>query len=940
MPVYRHDVSVSDGSVSMKLKTHLHETPADRLCAIAEFWNLQPPPEVASDNAAALAEFLYPRMQTATHLRAAFDRLDAGQRQLIYLLVLHGGELPLDEMRRRCGMANQQELIDALEPLADKGLVWREKVRDTLINLDLVGIAEPFVRLIDLPPYWQGFLGFYLQELGTDELRAIARNTLGERAVTRKKQALVHYLRRRLLDPKTLQEILAKRDSLQIEMFEQILARNGVTAWKDLLDAGAHKKFDHVRAERLRDLVEHSGLVFVLKATPNKYNNLLMVPRDVAYTIQNGYRRDERTLEELSRLGGADSRPAPGHESLAPRPGVIIDNSNNILRDLVIVLAYIQRNHVKMLNNGGIGRNDLKKIVPLLSHNKTTKYVALLVLFAISRKLIIVVGDQWRVSSTLEPWLDRGQGCYRDLFEFWLTANEWNEEYVDGDVIHADNYPQNLISITELRKLVLRMLERLPADEWIDFETFAASLLPQIALEIPGRNDITPGDKFNRHPTLILESVVAEALYWLGVVLLGVADLEVARRLGSRPNEAIAPYDPSRPLLARQMGEANFMFSFRPTEQGRVILGRQYLEPDKLFAKMPDPELPFGTSADYFTVQPNLEIVTPPDFNLARFYRLLLFANIKKVDIMTTLSISRESVRSGLDNGLSAESIMELLDQCSRKQLPETVRQIIGECETRHGELDMGMAGGYLKVTDRMRLEELRNNPKIAPSIKDVFEDRLILFSRTADFKKIVRELQRMGFMPRIDSDGLYVTSDGLFQVTLRAEELYDLLALVRFAIMLEEENNTSLFDDRPRALFERISVASQDRFNPKFYAESIAKAFYGNYEKFQKKIVEELTRKYRKQVTRLMSQMPRKREAPGFKGVNPASEPGDVQKLLKHAIEHEIQVKIQYERSSGELTEELIEPEGFQGHKVCALNSADDEHHVYSLDRIKTASI
>ncbi|MCE5229962.1 helicase-associated domain-containing protein, partial [bacterium] len=657
----------------MKLKTHLHETSIDRLRAVAEFWNLIPPPDVSHEDAAALAEFLYPRMQTVGNLRAAFDRLDAAQRQLIYLLTLHGGELPVDEMRRRCDMQNQQELQDALEPLAEKGFIFREKVRDKLINVDLVGIAEPFVRLIELPPYWQGFLGFYLQELGTDELRSIARNTLGERPVTRKKQALVHYLRRRLLDPKTLQEILAKRDALQLEMFEQILARNGVCAWKDLLDAGAHKKFDHVRAERLRDLVEHSGLVYILKATPNKYNNLLMVPRDVAFTIQNGYKRDERTLDELSRLGSADSRPALSHESLSPRPGVIIDNSNNILRDLVIVLAYIQTNHVKMLNNGGIGRNDLKKIAPLLSHNKTIKYVAMLVLFAITRKLIIVVGDQWRVSSALEPWLEKGQGCYRDLFEFWLTANEWNEEYIDGDVIHADNYPQNLISITELRKLVLRMLERLPADQWIDFETFAASLLPQIALEIPGRNDITPGDKFNRHPTLILESVVAEALYWLGVVLLGVADLDVARRLGSRPNEAIAPYDPSRPLLARQVGEANFMFSFRPTEHGRAMLSRQYLEPDKLFARMPDAELPFGTKSDYFTVQPNLEIVTPPDFNLARFYRLLLFANIKKVDIMTTLSISRESVREGLDNGLSAEMIMELLDQCSRKQLPETV---------------------------------------------------------------------------------------------------------------------------------------------------------------------------------------------------------------------------------------------------------------------------
>ena len=881
-----------------------------------------------------LAEYLYPRMQIASNLKAAFDKLTPGQRELIYLLALHGGELPAEEMRRRVGLESAPQFAEALAPLERVGFVWREKVRDKLITLELVGIPEPFVRLVELPPYWQGFLGYYLQQLGTDDLRAIARNTLGERPPTRKKQALVHYLRRRLLDPRTLQGVLSARAGLQLEMFEQILARNGVCAWKDLLDAGAHKKFDHVRAERLRDLVEHSGLVFIHKPAANKYNNLLMVPRDIAWIIQNAYRRDERTLRELSRSG--EGRPG---EQATARPGVILDNSNNILRDLVIVLAYIQRNHVKMLNNGGLGRNDLKKIVPLLSYNKTTKYVALLVLFAITRKLIIAVGEQWRISGTLAAWLQRGQACYRDLYDFWLLTNEWNEEYVDGDVIHSDNYPQNMISITELRKLVLRMLEKLPGDQWIDFETFAGSLMPQLAVEIPGRTDLMPLDRHNRHPRLIMESVVAESLYWLGLVVLGVADLDVARRLGSRPNEAIAPFDPTHSFSARQIGEENFMFSFRLSDAGRTIVGRSYLDPERLFAKLPDAELPFGTQSGYFTVQPNLEIVTPPDFNLAEFYRLMLFTDIKKVDIMTTLSISRESVRSGLDNGLAAEEMLELLERASRKELPETVRQIIGECESRHGEIDMGMAGGYLRVSDRMRLEELKSNPRIAPAIKDVFDDRLVLLSRTADFKKIVRELQRMGFMPRIDSDSLYVTNDGLFQITLRAEELYDLLALIQFAMILEEESGQGLFESRAQPLFQRLSGSAQERFNPKFYAESIAKAFYGNFEKYMKKQLDESTAKYRKQISRLMSQMPRKKEASGYKGANPASEPADIQRLLKYVIEHEGEVKISYTRTSGEIIEEVIEPEAFQGRKVYAFCPAHDEHHVYALDRIQGAS-
>lgn len=920
----------------MKLKTHLREATLERLQAIASFWGLEPTEEAVMADSQALADHLYPRMQTPVNFRTAFDKLENKGREWVYYLALHGGELPVDEMRRRCRFETLEAMSEATARLAERGFVWYEKVSEKVLRVDLIGIPEPFVRLIELPPYWQGFLGFQLQTLGTDELKAIAKNTLDERPSTRKKQVLVHYIRKRLLDPKILKDCLTQRDPLQLEMFQQILQRNGVCAWKDLLDSGVHKKFDHVRADRLRDLAEHTGLVFIFGTAPNKYNNLLMAPRDIAYIIQNNYIKDVRSLDELSHA-------SPEHHVTpenAFRPGVILDNSNNILTDLVIFCAYIQRNSVKMLNNGGLGRNDLKKIVPLLSHNKTIKYVAFLGLFAITRKLIITVGDEWRVSGSFSKWLEGGQACFKGLYDFWLNSNEWNEEYIDGDVVHADSYPQNLISATELRKLILRMLSRTPSDSWIDFETFAESLLPQVAIEIPGRFDLAPSEKYNRHPMLIIEAVLAETLYWLGVVVLGVADLEAARCLGSRPNESIAPYDPNHPFSPRMIGEDNMAFGFRLTEFGINLFSRPYQEAAKLFAKMPDPDLPFAEQTEYFTVQPNLEIVTPPDFSLSRFYQLLMFTDIKKVDIMSTLSISRDTVRAGLDQGQSAEDMLKLLKDCSRKDLPETVRQMITECESRHGEVDIGLCGGYLLVSDAMRLAELKANNKIAPAIKDIFDDKLILLSRSADFKKITRELQRLGCMPSIDSDSLYVTNDGLFQITLRSEELYDLLAVIRFVIMMEEEADTSLFEDRVRPLFQRLSGSAQERFNPKFYAESIAKAFFANFEEFQKKHVAENTRKLRKQINRLMNAVPRGSNNSSFRGENPSSDPAEIQRMVKYAIEYEKQIKIHYERSTGETIDEAIEPEALQGKKVYAYCPDRDEHHIFALKRIQHATI
>lgn len=904
---------------------------------IAEFWALVPEglngdqPEVEM-----MANHLYPRLQTVHHFRETFEKLDATEKDLIYFLALHGGEIPFDECKRRMSGGDDDAFEALITGLNRRGFIWRDRISESSLRVDLIGIPEPFVRLIELPPYWQGFLGNYLQQLGTNELLAIARHTLDEKPGSRKKRTLVHYLRKRLLDPANLRESLERHSELQLEMFNHILQKNGVCSWKELIDAGLHKKFDHIRADQLRELVEQSGLVFVFKEASSKYQNLLIVPRDMAHIIQHGYKVDRRSLKELS--SGVADQPTGGFD-VTTGPGNVLDNSNNVLRDLAIVCAYIQRHRIKMLNNGGLGRNDMKKVVPLLSRNKTVKYVNFLARFAIEKRLVIAVGDQWRSSSLLGQWIMQGQRCFRDLYAYALGTSRWNEEFIDGDVQNIEGSKQHLITIPELRKLVLRMLEKVPADKWIDFETFAESMLPQVAIEIPGRFDLMPSDKHNRHMYLIIESVLAETLYWMGIVAIGVPEVKSALELGSRPNEAIAPYDPSRPISPRLIGKGGANFSFRLTDFGRQLFTRPYLDADKLFAGEPLSSLPYAQAGGQLMVQPNLEIVTPPDLGLDKFFNVLQFTDVKNVDVMTVLTLTADSIRAGIDAGVSAEAMVEVLEQTSARELPRTVHQMIEECKSRHGEVDMGLCGGYIHVNDPLRLEELKANKKISPEIKDVFANEILMLNRSADFKKVAKELQRLGLMPAVDSDSLHVTSDGLFQITLKADELYDLLAVLRFCIMMAEEAETPVFEDRVRPLYQRLSAKSQGDFNPRFYSDTIAKTFFGNYEGLLKKKIKSETQKYRKQVTRLMNRAPRARTS-GYQGANPASESADILKMIKYAIENESSIKIKYQKTNGDEFVTEIEPESLQGKKVYALQTDDDSHHIYAFERIQRASM
>lgn len=923
----------------MKLKGQLRGSSLDVLQTIADFWGIKPEEPAVWESPLDLAEYLYPRLQTPTQFKQAFDRLEISERELVYFLTLHGGELPVDEFRRRTGLHTEEQWLEITGRLERRAFAWQEKIEDEGEKYDIIGVPEPFARLIDLPPYWKDFLGYYLQGLSLDDLKMIVRQGLDLKYEGRRKQVLVHFIRDRLLDPRFLREFIERQCPAEKDLFQQILLKNGACVWRDLLDGGAQKKFNHSRAELLQKITQQSGLVFVSHPAPNHYNNLIMVPRDVRHMVQNGFRRDERTLAELSR--SSDRTRRSDHEG-AFRPNVILDNSQNILRDLIILCAYVMHHQVKILNSGGIGRNDLKKIVPLLSHNKTVKYVSFLALFAMSKKLLIPVGERWRASKNAQEWFGDVRRCYRELYEYWLTTSEWNEEYIDGDVVHVDAYPQNLIGITEFRKLILRVLEKVPPETWIDFDTFVDSLLPQVAIEIPGRFDHAPSEKNNRHTKLIMESVVAEPLYWFGLITLGVADMEAARELGSRPNESLqlVAAEITRPISSGHFSREEFLFSFKVNAAGRQIFDGRFLEPGRAFTKYDAPGLPYLEDTSDFTVQPNLEIVTPPDLNLGRLFELLTFSEVKKVDIMTTLTVTRESLRMGMERGLSGEEIVRFLRESSRRELPETILQLVDECSSRHGEVEVGLAGGYIVAADRLHVDELRSNPRISKFVKDVFDERIVVLSRTVDVNKITGELQKMGFLPRVDSDTLHVTGEGLFHVTLRPEELYELLAVLDFAQGIEEDHDGGIFEERLRSLIERLTTDAKGDFNPEYYVKPLLKAFRANYERQIAKKKDDENRQLKKQVNRLLTRVPRRKDPAKFTGENPTSDPTGVTRLLKFAIDTEAQVKIHYQRSTGEEIDEVIEPESLQAGRLYAYCPESSEHHLYNVKRILQAAI
>lgn len=913
----------------MKLKTILRVLPLEQLEGIREFWSIHPPDYEEESKEAVrrdqLADHLYPRLQMAQYFMPAFDRLADDEKDLIYFLAIHGGDLPRDEVLERQLAGNEEDLEDLITRLSDAGFAFIDDLSEEGVDQALIGVPEPYHRYIPLPAHWQGYLGYFLQGLSAPALKQIAQSGLGLKIDSTRKNYLIYRIRAELLDPTNLRRQISKLSPPERETLRNLLDRKGVCVYRDLLDTGFQKRYDHAKAEHVNSLLANSGLLFTAALGDNKYSNLLMVPRDVYYIVDRRYKPDKRSLRELDTVSYIGRSRQPTH---------ILDNSNNLLRDLVIFASYINRNTVRKLSTGGIGKNDLKKIVPILSAHKTPKYAAFLALFLINRKFLVGVGKIWRVNQTFLRWLEDSRKCYRDIFQFWLETNLWNEEFEAGDTKHTDSSAAGLVNAPELRKLVLSNIASIPTPGWIQFGAFAENISPQVEMTIPRRDGSTGLEKWNRTNRAILESVVGEALYWMGLVSLGIYDLKDIAEIGNAP--AIGGNGRGRRTRKTIRKDKPFLFQLTPL--GRFILDGPYQDPTKLFQGRDDTMVSLRCEARHFIVQPNLELITPPDLDLHVFYRLNEFCDIKGVDVMSTLVLSKDSLREGMDKGLGGEDILNFLTEHSLQTIPETVRHLVHECSDKHGELDMGAVSGYIRVTDHILLEELRSNRRLQPSIKEVVGENLILLREDIDLRKTARELQRLGFMPRLESAGSRTSGgkDHSYQFNLGQEDFYTLLAVLNYCLAIEEEMDVSLTGDKIPALIERLRPEGPGAFNVTQFAESIGKEFSKKFRSALRKQIDQIQSKYKRQVSRLVKVLPAEPTRGTFQGPNPATEREDMLEMADFAAEQEVSVEIVYTRLDRDPLVETVVPKKIVGDRVYAFSEKRGRTRAYRLDRIQ----
>jgi len=920
----------------MKLKSILKTLTTEDLRHIEQHWGIAPAEIDDVDDEAErqdrLISNLYQRLQTRNAWETGTRDLADAERNLINFLVIHGGDLEEQEVCRRFFKGDEEAMQEMISSLAKRGIVFTDTVPGISEELNLVGVPEPFLRYIDLPSFWEGYLGHFLKELSNNELKHIATQGLKLNPENANKNYLIHLIREELLDPKALKKNIERLADGPRAVFDSLVERKGVCVYRDLLELNIQRRYDHSRGDALQWLLNTSGVVFTAVPGGNKYNNLLMIPRDIMYILQNHFAADTRTFDELDSVSVVEKEQ---------RPSVILDNSTTLLRDIVIICNFVDRYPVRVLATGGIGKNDLKKVLPSLSRYKTQKYVEFLSLFLIEKKFLVSTGDTYRVAQNFFDWIGDSQQAYSDLLNWWLTTAAWNEEFVEGNTVHTEPSPTGLVSIVPFRKVLLEVLDEMPKDRWCVEKGFYEEVIPRIEQDIPRRGESFAYDKHTRSNDLVVESVLAEALYWLGIVAIGVKSDKDIEGIGSRQGDGktMKARGGSRGRPRKQKGVP---YTFRFTDLGRFIFSRPLKDWGALFVpRQVDEVLPLRCDVNEFIIQPTHEVIVPPDMDLRIFYRLNELAHIKSIDVMSLMLFNKTSVREGLDRGVPAEEILPFLARHSRTPVPDSLRILVEECSAKHGEVNMGPAGGYIVVDDEFVLAQIRASKKFAPFIKRVLDDHIVMLTPGVDLKKFARELHKIGFSPQIESEHVHIVEDERFNLSLTKDDMVRLIAAVKYASGVKDEKGRDIAHDRLLPLLERLKSDPRTFKSLGDLAEPLVQSWTKANALVTEARVAAVHREYDAKINHLVTtSAPKTTSKFNFDGPNPASEVDDILKMIEFAIDNEFEMEIEYIKANRDEVTETIAPESLERERVYAHCRTRDAYSVYRIDRIMKSSL
>lgn len=158
--------------------------------------------------------------------------------------------------------------------------------------------------------------------------------------------------------------------------------------------------------------------------------------------------------------------------------------------------------------------------------------------------------------------------------------------------------------------------------------------------------------------------------------------------------------------------------------------------------------LPLDPLEKTVRIQANLEIPLPPRLEHGVLAELLKVASLSGPH---TLTLTKESLRQALDQGMDSDQILNTLARHSPTPIPEVVKEFVQTTAGKHGQIQVGYGGTYVEVQDPLLFVELLPHKAFREILVRQIGDRVALVSEPYP-ERVNQRLKKLGYFPVLRS--------------------------------------------------------------------------------------------------------------------------------------------------------------------------------------------
>lgn len=149
---------------------------------------------------------------------------------------------------------------------------------------------------------------------------------------------------------------------------------------------------------------------------------------------------------------------------------------------------------------------------------------------------------------------------------------------------------------------------------------------------------------------------------------------------------------------------------------------------------------------DHVLLQADLTAIAPGPLERELAGRLGAMADVESKGGATVYRFTPDSVRRGLDGGLTAADVHAFLAAHSRTPVPQPLSYLVDDVARRHGRLRVGAASSYLRCDDDALLAEILADRRSAPLRLRLLAPTVLASPAPPDH--LLARLREMGYAP------------------------------------------------------------------------------------------------------------------------------------------------------------------------------------------------